>query len=126
MQAIIAGLFPWSHHWIFPIMAGLLLAQTWLFKGRGPVGSFVGLSLLLLGIAVARLPTIAASHHLILFSMAFALAAVLYWRLAAWAGPSSAWRVATRWCAMLYAVVAVASALLAWRLGIWWGIADGT
>ncbi len=125
MQAIVTGLFPWSHHWIFPGIALQLLAQTFLFRRRGPVAPFAGLATLLLAIAVARLPTITASHHLVHFAMAFGLTAALHWRMAAWESPP-AWRRANRWWAGGYATVAVVSALIAWRLGIWWGISDGT
>jgi hypothetical protein len=125
MQAILTGLFPWSHHWIFPCIAVQLLAQAFLFRTRGPGAALAGLSALLLGIAVARLPTIHASHHLIHFAMAFGLCAVLHRRLAGWAAPAP-WPALHRWWAVLYAAVAVVSALLAWHAGIWWGIRDGT
>lgn len=125
MQAIITGLFPWSHHWIFPGIAVQLLVQAFLFRRRGPVLPFAGLTALLLAIAIARLPTIAASHHLIHFAMAFALSSILHWRMAFWES-SPAWGKANRWWAAGYAVVAAAAAVLAWRSGIWWGISDGT
>jgi len=125
MQAIITGVFPWSHHWIFPGIAAQLLAQTWVFRRRGPGGALAALAALLLAVAVARLPTIRGAHHLIHFAAAFALCAGLHVRLSGWEGPAR-WRRVNRAWAAAYAAVAVAAALLAWRFGIWWGISDGT
>jgi hypothetical protein len=84
-----------------------------------------GLAVLLLGISVARLPTIHASHHLIHFAMGFAICSVLHWRLSAW-GPDAFWARAHRWWAAGYALVALCAAVLALHSGIWWGLRDGT
>ncbi len=124
-QLIVAGVFPFSHHWILPVMALALVLQTRLFPRGGPVAPFVACSVLLLGVSVARLETITLSHHLIHFSMAFGLGAVLHRILSRW--PSSElWQRANRSWTGLFLAVALVSAFLAWRQGIWWGIRDGT
>lgn len=124
-QLTVTGIFPFSHHWIFPVMALALLTQTVTFPRGGPVAPFAVCSLLLLGVAVARLETIWLSHHLIHFALAFALCGVLHRILAGW--PSSAnWQRANRSWAGLFLAVAAVAAFLAWRQGIWWGIRDGT
>lgn len=124
-QLVVTGLFPFSHHWIFPVMALALLVQTRMFPGGGPVAPFVACSLLLLGVAVARLETIILSHHLIHFAMAFGLGAALHRALSRW--PSTpAWATANRRWAGLFLAVAVVAAFLAWRQEIWWGLDDGT
>lgn len=124
-QLVITGIFPFSHHWIFPVMGVALIIQTRMFPRGGPVAPFAGCSLLLLGVAVARLETIWLSHHLIHFALAFGLGAMLHAILSRW--PSSLlWRLANRRWAALFSAVAVVAAWFAWRHGIWWGIHDGT
>lgn len=124
-QLIISGIFPWSHHWIFPMMAALILAQTFGFRRTGPVAGFVAADVVLLGTAAARLETIWLSHHLVHFALAYGIAAVTHVRLARWdAGPG--WAQANRGWARTLAAVAVGAAYLAWRNGIWWGLRDGT
>jgi hypothetical protein len=124
MQAIITGVFPFSHHWIIPFMAAVLLAQSTLFFNRGPVWPLAALSLFLLAIGVARLRTIWESHHLIHLAFAFALCAVHHQRLSAWASPPF-WQMANRRWGVVFMVVAAWAAVLAWRQGIWWGINTG-
>jgi len=125
MQAIITGLFPFSHHWIFPGMATVLLAQSAGFRDRGPVWPLAALSLLLLGIGVARLRTIRESHHLVHLALAFGVCAAHHRCLARWASPP-AWQTANRRWAASLAAVALAGAIAAWRQGIWWGLAAGS
>lgn len=124
-QLVITGIFPFSHHWIFPVMAAALVTQTFSFPNGGPVVAFAVCSLLLLGVGVARLETITLSHHLIHFALAFGLCARLHRILAGWPSPE-AWRTANRRWAGFFAAVAVVAAVIAWRRGIWWGIHDGT
>jgi hypothetical protein len=124
MQAVITGLFPYSHHWIFPFMAVVLLVQSAAFFNRGPVWPLTSLSLFLLGIGVARLRTIWESHHLIHLAMAFGICAVHHHRLAGWASPSM-WTQANRRWTTVFGVVAIWAAALAWRQGIWWGLEPG-
>ena len=124
-QLVISGVFPWSHHWIFPVMAALILAQTFGFRRTGPVAGFVAANVVLLAVAAARLETIRLSHHLIHFALAYAIGAVTHRQLARWdAGPG--WASANRRWARTLAFVAVGAALLALRDGIWWGLRDGT
>ena len=118
-QLIIAGIFPWTHHWIFAILAAWLLLQSLAFPRGGPVAGLVASSVLLFGVAVARLETITLSHHLIHFSIGFAVGALLHARMAVWP-TSEPWRKANRSWAWSYLAIAVASALLAVRQGIWW------
>lgn len=125
MQAIITGLFPFSHHWIFPGMAAVLLAQSAVFRNRGPVWPLTVLSVLLLGIGIARLRTIRESHHLIQLALAFGLCAAHHGCLARWVSPSS-WRQANRRWAVSLGAVALAGALEAWREGLWWGLSAGS
>ncbi len=124
MQAIITGIFPFSHHWIIPFMATVLFFQSVAFFNRGPVWPLTGLSLFLLGIGVARLRTIWESHHLIHLALAFAICAAHHRRLSAWISPP-AWQAANRRWAATIAAVAVAAAMVAWRQGIWWGLSTG-
>lgn len=123
MQLVTAGLFPWSHHWVLPIVEGALLAQVLATGGRG--WALAACSLLLLAITVARRETIWLSHHLIHFALTFALAAPLHARVAVTALPGS-WRTSNRWWAAGFGLVAILAAALAVRQGIWWGIRDGT
>jgi hypothetical protein len=121
--AFVAGAVPVSHHWLIPFHEFLLLAQAWLLP-RPPAVALTGLSLLVLGVAAARLETIWLSHHLIHFSMAYALAAPLHGMLAARV-ESPAWRAMQRRYAWGFLAVAAAAAAFAWRQGIWWGLRDG-
>jgi len=125
MQAIITGLFPFSHHWIFPGMAVILLAQSAGFRDRGPVWPLASLSVLLLGIGVARLGTIIQSHHLVHLALAFGIGALHHACLASWGSPP-AWRQANRRWAASLALVALTGAAIAWRQGIWWGLTAGS
>lgn len=125
MQAIVTGLFPFSHHWILPAMAALLLAQSAGFRDRGPVWPLTALSVLLVGIGVARLRTIWESHHLVHLALALGLCAAHHERLARWQAPP-AWQEANRrWAASLGGAALLAAAL-AWRQGIWWGLSEGS
>jgi len=125
MQAIITGLFPYSHHWILPGMALVLLAQSAGFRDRGPVWPLTALSVLLVGIGAARLRTIWESHHLVHLALALGLCAVHHERLSRWQAPP-AWSEANRRWAGSLGGVALLAAAFAWRQGIWWGLAAGS
>jgi len=125
MQAIITGVFPYSHHWIFPGMAAMLLAQSAGFRDRGPVWPLAALSVLLVGLGIARLRTIWESHHLVHLALALGLCAAHHERLSRWSAPPVWGEANRRWAASLGAA-AVLAAALAWRQGIWWGLAAGT
>ena len=118
---IVSGAFGFSHHWLFLLHEAVLLAQVFLF--RPPflaVRTLTGLSLLVLGVAVARLETVYLSHHLMQFSLAFIAGIPLHLRL--YAGRKNPIRHINGGLAILCAVVALVSAAIAWHYGIWWNL----
>jgi len=118
---IVSGTFGFTHHWLFLLHEVVLLAQVFLFKPPFlAVRTLTGLSLLVLGVAVARLETIYLSHHLMQFSLAFIAGAPLHLRL--YAGRKNPMRRFNGGMAILCAVVALVSAAIAWQYGIWWGL----
>ncbi len=123
MQAIISGVFPWSHHWFFPVMEAALLLQVLATRGRG--WALAACSLFVLLVAIARIETIHLSHHLIHFALTFGLAAGVHGRVARASAPG-AWRSANRGWAAAFVGVALLAAVIAIRQGVWWGLRDGT
>jgi len=116
---IISGTLGFSHHWLFPLHEAVLLLQVFLFRSpRIPIRAFTGLSLLVLGVAIARLETIHLSHHLMHFSLAFIAGLTLHYRLGA--GRNNPLKRFNRGVAAICAAVAVVSAIIAVRYGIWW------
>jgi len=116
---IVSGSFGFSHHWLFLLHEVVLLAQVFLLKPPYlPVRTLASLSLLVLGVAIARLETIYLSHHLMQFSLAFIAGIFLHLRL--YSGRKNSWRRFNGGLAVFCAVVAVTSAVIALRYGIWW------
>jgi hypothetical protein len=110
-----------SHHWIFPLHAGLIFAQGFLLRGRYMPATIACISFLLLGISLARLETIYLSHHLVHFSLAWAFAFGLHLRLGIRSGAGAFRNLNLLW-AGLCGISAIASFFVAFRQGIWWGI----
>ena len=123
-SGVLSGAVAVSHHWLMPFHEGLLYLQV-VFLGPGaPVRMLAFLSLLVLGISVARLETIFFSHHLLHLSLAWAIGVSLHRRLAAlraapWGTFNGSFAVLAALWAGLTLVVAVSS-------GVWWGIGGGT
>ena len=98
-----------------------MLVQVFLLSPRQiPVRVLTLLSLLILGVAIARLETIYLSHHLMQFSMPFFAGLTLHYRLGA--GRKNPWKHFNRGVAAICALVAFISAVIAIRYGIWWGL----
>lgn len=121
---VLSGKAGFSHHWLIPFHEAALLGQVVVLGRRAPARVFLVLSLLVLGVSVARMETIFLSHHLIHMSMAWGLAAALHRRLSLVSG-AAAGKVNSSLAvlAAAWAVITLTAALLH---GIWWGISDGT
>ena len=122
-SGVLSGAVAVSHHWLMPFHEGLLFLQV-VVLGRGapgaPVRTLGFLSLVVLGISVARLETIFLSHHLIHLALTWTIGAFLHRRLATLrAAPCRTFNGSFAVLAALWAgltlVVAVSS-------GVWWGI----
>ncbi len=113
-----------SHHWTFPLHEGLLLLQALALKGKGARETVAGISLLILGISLARLETIYLSRHLFHFSLAWALAFLLHCKLGMGSQRGAFRNVNLLWGG-LCAIAAIVSLYLALRQGIWWGLGPG-
>ena len=121
--AITMGGVTATHHWLFPFHEALLLAQSFILRRPWAVRPLTGLSVLVLGIAAARIETIWLAHHGAHLSIAFASGAVLH-NVQAWR-PGVPWRRFNRMFATVCAVTALVSAVAAIRQGIWWGLGGG-
>jgi len=123
-SCVLSGSVRLSHHWLFPFHEGLLLLKVFLLDRRLPVRTLTVLSLLVLGISVARMETIYLSHHLIHLSMAWALGAAIHRRLAA--TRSSPWRAFNAPFAVVAAIWMMVTGVVAVTSEIWWGMSDWT
>ena len=122
-SAIVFGFFGFSHHWLFPLHEAVLLLQVLLFRPpRIPVRALTGLSLLVLGVAAARLETIYLSHHLLQFSLSYLAGSAIHFSL--YLDRKNPWMRINRGLAIFCAVASIVSVVIAWRHGIWWGLRE--
>lgn len=129
-SGVLSGAVAVSHHWLMPFHEGLLFLQVVVLgrSARGapgaPVRTLGFLSLVVLGISVARLETMFLSHHLIHLALAWAIGAFLHRRLAALR--TAPWRTFNGSFAVLAALWAGLTLVVAVSSGVWWGIGGGT
>jgi hypothetical protein len=78
---LISGAVSLSHHWLFAFHEALLYAQAWVFKSAHSIRALTVLSLLVFGIAAARLETILMARHTFHLAVALAFGSAVHGRL---------------------------------------------
>lgn len=114
-----------SHHWIMPLLEGLVLIQAALVRNQRSLKALAVISAAILSVSLLRIETIYLSRHLIHFSLAWAVGGIAHLKLRTVLRDSRFFRQANTILALVSAFIAVTSCLLALRQGIWWGIGPG-